>query len=90
MLIAVKSVPHEQIFLQQKVNKIKVKSKDESTVKCCLYKIPKVSPLMWPEEVMVSLIEGITTYAKNEKCISVILTEAKNFECTNWNKLKKS
>ena len=40
MLIAVKSMPHERIFLEtkQKVNVvIKVHSKDDSKVICCLY-----------------------------------------------------
>ena len=33
---------------------------------------------------MVSLVEEITTYAKNENCKSVILTGDMNFECTNF------
>ena len=46
-LIAVKSIPHEQIFLTTKSEyvAIKVKSEDDSTVICCLYNPPKSGPI---------------------------------------------
>ena len=89
MLIAVKSKPHERNFLEIKSEfvAIKVKSKDESKVICCLYIRPKISPYGWPEEVIESLIEEITTFSNNEICKSVILTGDMNFEFTNWKTL---